>query len=281
MTTTETVPAKQLTAADQRNIYIRSTFLLGSFNFERMQAIGFCVSMIPAIKRFYSTKEDQAEALKRHLEFFNTQPWVASPVLGVTAAMEESKSRGEAIDEAAVTNVKVGLMGPLAGVGDPIFWGTARPVLAALGASLALSGSIAGPLLFFVGINVLRFVTRWWGFKLGYDRGTDIVAEVGGNQLRKITQMASIVGLFVMGALVSKWTSIKFPGIVSQYQNSAGEEVTTSVQGILDSLLPGVAALGLTFLCMWLLRRKVNAIWIILGMFAVGILGYWLGWLGL
>lgn len=139
MTTTHAVAEKQLTAADQRNMYIRSTFLLGSFNFERMQAIGFCVSMIPAIKRFYSSKEDQAEALKRHLEFFNTQPWVASPVLGVTAAMEESKSRGESIDEAAITNVKVGLMGPLAGVGDPIFWGTARPVLAALGASLALS----------------------------------------------------------------------------------------------------------------------------------------------
>lgn len=182
------------------------------------------------------------------------------PVLGVTAAMEESKARGEAIDEAAITNVKVGLMGPLAGVGDPIFWGTARPVLAALGASLALSGSIAGPLLFFVGINVLRMVTRWYGFRVGYDRGTNIVAEVGGNQLRKITQIASIVGLFVMGALVSRWTTIHFPGIVAQYTTSAGEEVTTTVQGILDSLLPGAAALGLTFLCMWPLRRKVNAI---------------------
>ena len=206
---------------------------------------------------------------------------VASPILGVTAAMEESKSRGDDLDEAAITNVKVGLMGPLAGVGDPVFWGTLRPVLAALGAALALSGNIAGPLLFFVGINALRVLTRWYGFKLGYDRGTDIVAEVGGNQLRKITQMASILGLFVMGALVSKWTSISFPGIVSTYTNSAGEEVVTTVQGILDSLLPGVAALLLTFLCMWLLRRKVNAIWIILGMFAVGILGFWLGWLGL
>lgn len=281
MTTNTTAPRKQLTAADRRSIYARSSLLLGSFNFERMQAIGFCVSMIPAIKRFYSDKDDQAAALKRHLEFFNTQPWVASAVIGVTAAMEESKSRGEPIDEAAVTNVKVGLMGPLAGVGDPVFWGTARPVLAALGASLALSGSLAGPLLFFVGINVLRLVTRWWGFKLGYDRGTDIVAEVGGNQLRKITQIASILGLFVMGALVSKWTTIHFPGVVSEYTNTAGEKVTTTLQSILDSLLPGVAALGLTFLCMWLLRRKVNAIWIILGMFAVGIVGYSLGWLGI
>ena len=37
-------------------------------------------------------------------------------------------------------------MGPLAGVGDPIFWGTLRPICAALGASLAMGGSLLGPI---------------------------------------------------------------------------------------------------------------------------------------
>ena len=122
----ELVEVPELTQRDKVETYFRSTFLLGSFNFERMQSIGFAVSMIPAIKRFYTKKEDQAEALTRHLEFFNTQPWVASSIMGVTAAMEREKAAGKDIDEAAITNVKVGLMGPLAGVGDPIFWGTAR-----------------------------------------------------------------------------------------------------------------------------------------------------------
>ena len=110
--------------------------------------------------------------------------------------MEEQKSKGEDISEETITSVKVGLMGPLAGVGDPIFWGTTRPVLAALGASLALNGSIVGPLLFFIGINVLRVLTRWYGLKFGYERGTEMVTEVGGGQLKKITQMAAIMGLF-------------------------------------------------------------------------------------
>lgn len=267
----------QLTKGDYMSTYVRSTFLLGSFNFERMQAIGFAVSMIPAIKRFYTAKEDQAAALSRHLEFFNTQPWIASPILGVTAAMERQKAAGEDIDEAAITNVKVGLMGPLAGVGDPIFWGTARPVLAALGASIALSGNILGPLLFFFGLMIIRMVTRWYGFKIGYEKGVEIVSEVGGNTLRRFTQIASIVGLFVMGSLVSKWTSINVPFQLSSYTDQSGKEVSTTVQSILDSLLPGMLALLLTFLCMWLLRKKVNAIWIIFAMFAVGILGYWLG----
>ena len=283
--TTETAPAtseKMLTTHDLRRMYWRSTFLLGSFNFERMQAMGFCYTLMPAIRKVYrGDKAAEAAALKRHLEFYNTQPWISSVVFGVTAAMEEQKAKGEDISEETITSVKVGLMGPLAGVGDPIFWGTARPVLAALGASLALNGSIVGPLLFFVGINILRVLTRWYGLKFGYERGTEMVTEVGGGQLKKITQMAAIMGLFVMGALVSKWTTIKFPAVVSTVKNDDGIVTDTTVQSILDQLLPGLAALGLTFLCMWLLNKKVNALWIILGMFAVGIAGAATGFLGL
>lgn len=267
----------ELTKRDYWSIYWRSTFMLGSFNFERMQAIGVAVTMIPAIKRFYNKKEDQAAALGRHLEFFNTQPWVASSIFGVTTAMERQRAAGEDISEADVTNVKVGLMGPLAGVGDPIFWGTARPVLAALGASLAINGNLLGPLLFFVGLSVLRIATRWYGFKAGYQKGIEVVSEVGGHTLQRLTQIASIMGLFVMGSLVSKWTSINIPFVLTEYTNQEGETVVTTMQDTLDALLPGLVALGLTFLCMWLLRKKVNAIWIIFGMFAVGILGYWAG----
>lgn len=267
-----------LTKGDILSTYFRSTFLLGSFNFERMQSMGFCVSMIPTIKRLYSKKEDQAAALKRHLEFFNTQPWVGSAIMGVTAAMEQERANGaKDVDDAAISGVKVGLMGPLAGVGDPIFWGTLRPVLAALGAGIALTGSILGPLLFFILINVIRAVTRWYGFKYGYEKGTEIVSDMGGGRLQKITQGASILGLFVMGSLVSKWTSINVPLELTRYKNQLGEEVVVTLQGVLNDLLPGLLALLLTFLCMYLLRKKVNAMVIIFGLFGIGILGYWAG----
>lgn len=267
-----------LTKGDILSTYFRSTFLLGSFNFERMQSMGFCVSMIPTIKRLYSRKEDQAAALKRHLEFFNTQPWVGSAIMGVTAAMEQERANGaKDVDDAAISGVKIGLMGPLAGVGDPIFWGTLRPVLAALGAGIALTGSILGPLLFFILINVIRAVTRWYGFKYGYEKGTEIVSDMGGGRLQKITQGASILGLFVMGSLVSKWTSINVPLELTRYKNQLGEEVVVTLQGVLNDLLPGLLALLLTFLCMYLLRKKVNAMVIIFGLFGVGILGYWAG----
>ena len=269
---------KKLTDKDLKSMYWRSTTLLGSFNFERMQSMGFCVTMIPAIKRLYSKKEDQAAALKRHLEFFNTQPWIGSTIMAVTAAMEQEKANGVDIDDATISGIKVGLMGPLAGVGDPIFWGTIRIVLAALGASLAMNnGNLAGPIMFFLGINIARFLTRWYGLKYGYEKGTEIVGDMEGGVLQKLTQGASILGLFVMGSLVSKWTSINVPLVLSKYTNQAGEEVVITVQSILNDLLPGLLPLLLTFACMHLLKKKVNPIWIIFGFFVIGILGYWLG----
>ena len=281
MSENQTTQAKKLTKGDLYRMYARSTFLLGSFNFERMQSMGFCVTMMPAIKRLYSSKEERAAALKRHLEFFNTQPWIGSAIMGVTAAMEEQRANGAAIDDGAISGVKVGLMGPLAGVGDPIYWGTARIILAALGASLAASGSIMGPLLFFIGINVIRILTRWYSMRYGYEKGTEIVSDMEGGQLQKLTTGASILGLFVMGGLVARWASLNIPYVIAEYTNQEGTEVTVTVQSVLNDLLPNLVPLLLTFLCMFLLKRKVNAIVIIIAMFALGILGRYAGILGL
>ena len=105
---------KKLNKRDLVNIFIRSNFLLGSFNFERMQAIGFCVSLLPALRKVYKDdKPAMAAAMKRHLEFFNTQPFLATPIMGITAAMEEKKANGADISDQTISGVKVGLMGPL------------------------------------------------------------------------------------------------------------------------------------------------------------------------
>lgn len=280
-TTTKLTAEKKLTPSDIRGVFMRSNIFQGSWNFERMQALGFCYCMVPAIKRLYPENNDERrQAIKRHLEFFNTHPYVAAPILGVTLAMEEQRSNGAPIDDAAINGLKVGLMGPLAGVGDPIFWGTVRPVFAALGAGIAMSGSLLGPLLFFVLFNIVRLLTLYYGVSYGYRKGVDIVKDMGGGFLQKLTEGASILGLFVMGALVNKWTHVDIPLVVSTITDQSGVVHVTTVQTILDQLMPGVVPLLLTFGCMWLLRKKVNALWIIMGFFVLGIVGYAIGLLG-
>lgn len=300
--------AEKITLSKKERLSVawRSTFLQGSWNYERMQNGGFVFAMIPAIKKLYTTKEEQSAALKRHLEFFNTHPYVASPVIGVTLALEEDKANGAEVDNAAIQGVKVGMMGPLAGVGDPVFWFTVRPILGALGASLAMSGNILGPILFFVLWNVIRWVFMWYTQEFGYKVGTKITEDLSGGLLQKITKGASILGMFVLGSLVQRWVSINFTPTVSKVQLSEGAyidwdslpaggegiksafeqyasglalspEKVTTLQQNLDSLIPGLVPVLLTLLCMWLLKKNVSPIIIILALFVVGIVGHVVG----
>ncbi|WHS06551.1 PTS system mannose/fructose/sorbose family transporter subunit IID [Ligilactobacillus salivarius] len=297
-----------LTKKDRLHVAWRSQFLQGSWNYERMQNGGWAYSMIPAIKKLYTTKEDRAAALKRHLEFFNTHPYVASPVLGVTLALEEDRANGAEVDDVAINGVKVGMMGPLAGVGDPVFWFTVRPILGALGASLALGGSILGPILFFVLWNAIRMGFMWYTQEFGYRVGTKITDDMSGGLLQKVTRGASILGMFIIGALVDRWVSIKFTPVVSKIQQQKGAYIdwdhlpkgaegikealtqwnmgkglaldkykVTTLQDNLDQLIPGLAAVLLTLLCMWLLKKKVSPIVIILGLFVFGVVAHVIG----
>ena len=296
----------QLSKKDRLAVAWRSTFIQGSWNYERMQNGGFAFSMIPAIKKLYKSKEDRSAALKRHLEFFNTHPYIASPIIGVTLALEEERANGAPVDDVAIQGVKVGMMGPLAGVGDPVFWFTVRPMLGALGASLALGGNILGPIIFFVAWNIIRWGFMWYTQEFGYKAGSAITDDLSGGLLQDVTKGASILGMFVLAALVQRWVNISFAPTVSEIQLSPGAYIEwdkveftgtglqklfteigsgkalsdvkiTTLQDNLDQLIPGLAGLLLTLFCMWLLKKKVSPIVIILGLFVVGILAHLVG----
>ena len=296
----------ELTKKDRLAVAWRSTFIQGSWNYERLQNGGWAFSMIPAIKKLYKTDEERSQAMKRHLEFFNTHPYIASPILGVTLALEEERANGAPVDDVAIQGVKVGMMGPLAGIGDPVFWFTLRPILGALGASLAMTGNIMGPIIFFVAWNLVRMAFMWYTQEFGYKAGSKITDDLSGGLLQDVTKGASILGMFVLAALVQRWVSIKFLPVVSEVKLDDGafiewdklpaggegmqqafEKVNsgmalsqtkvTTLQDNLDQLIPGLMPLLLTFLCMWLLKKKVSPIVIILGLFVVGIVGHLIG----
>ncbi|HEO0255651.1 TPA: PTS mannose/fructose/sorbose transporter family subunit IID [Streptococcus agalactiae] len=291
----------KLSKSDRQKVWWRSQFLQGSWNYERMQNMGWAYALIPALKKLHTTKEDRAAALERHMEFFNTHPYVAAPIIGVTLALEEEKASGTPVEDKAIQGVKIGMMGPLAGIGDPVFWFTVRPILGALGASLASAGNILGPIIFFVGWNLIRMSFLWYTQELGYKSGKEITKDMSGGILQDITKGASILGMFILAVLVKRWVAINFTvdlpkktlsegayinfpkdhvsgqqlhDILGQVQSglSLDKMQPQTLQGQLDSLIPGLAGLLLTFFCMWLLKKKVSPITIIIGLFIVGIL---------
>ena len=296
----------QLSKKDRISVWLRSTFLQGSWNYERMQNGGWAYTLIPALKRLYHTKEDRSAALKRHLEFFNTHPYLASPILGVTMALEEERANGAPIDDKAIQGVKVGMMGPLAGVGDPVFWFTVKPIIGALAASMAMAGNLLGPILYFVLWNAIRMAFLWYTQEFGYKAGSKITEDLSGGLLGEVTKGATILGMFILGSLVNRWVSVKFTPVVSNVPNQKGAYIdwsslpsgkagvqkalelqsqglsltknkVTTLQDNLDSLIPGLMGLLLTLFCMWLLKKKVSPIIIILGLFVVGVVFHVIG----
>jgi len=257
-----------LSKRDLRRIFWRSMLLEANFNFETWQNSGFAFSMIPVLKKLYHTPQAMAAALKRHLQFFNTSPYGSTLILGIAAAMEAKNSRSEDFDEESINSVKTGLMGPLAGVFDSLFWGTFKVVAAGVGASLAIKGSVLGPLLFLLIFNVPHLILRYQLTFVGYNTGTRFLQNLARtNVMDKLTVGSSILGLMVIGAMTATLMNITTP------IHLGSDDTAVGLQTVLDQIVPNLIPLGLTFLTFYFVKKNVKPTWLLLGLLALGFIG--------
>jgi len=265
---------QELTKSDLIKVFWRSLPLLGSFNFERMQALGYAFAMIPIIKKLYKTQEERAAAVKRHLEFFNTATQPATFIMGVTAAMEEENARNKDFDPKSITALKVGLMGPLAAMGDSLFWGTIRLVAVGIGTQLTMQGNPLGLLFYILIINIPHYIMRYFGLFLGYRVGASFLSKaMESGIMKKITFATSIVGLMAIGGMVA--TTVKF---TTPLEIGSGEGAV-KIQDMLDSIFPSLLPLAFTFLVYYLLTKQVKVVYIIFGTLLFGILASAIGFM--
>lgn len=261
-----------VTKGDMRKVFWRSFPLQASFNYERMQNVGFCYSMVPVLKRLYADDEERAEAMARHLSFFNVTPQVVTFITGACIAMEEENRKaeleGHGFDIDSITSLKTALMGPLSGIGDSFFWGTFRVIAAGVGCGLAQQGSILGAILFLLIFNVPALLVRYYGLKIGYRSGVgfiDSMQESGTIEL--LTNCAKILGLCVVGAMIASMVTFSTPLVITV---GAG---TVELQSIFDQILPSILPLGLTFACFGLIKKGVKTTNVMFGLIALGIIG--------
>jgi PTS system mannose-specific IID component len=245
--------------------------LEANFNFETWQNTGFAFAMLPVLKKFYKTKESMAAALQRHLQLFNTSTYGCTLILGLTAAMVEQNSRDAEFDAESINSVKLGLMGPLAGVFDSLFWGTLKVIAAGVGTSLALKGNLIGVVLFILLFNVPHLLLRYQLTFIGYKAGTRFLMQLSKNNVMdRLKEGAAILGLMVVGAMPATLMSIHTP---LSFGEGAG------LQGVLDQIVPALLPLGLTFLTYYFLRRGVKTTVLLLGLLVLGFLGSILHWI--
>ena len=266
---------KVVTKKDLTKVFLREITYEHTWNYERMGNVGFCFSMYPVLKKLYPDKQDLAAAMKRHLTLYQTSHYLATFQMGITAAMEEENAQDADFDTDSIGAVKTALMGPIAGIGDSLFWGTIKVIATGIGCSLALQGNILGPILFLLIFNIPAYLCRWFGVFLGYKMGRESMAKIVESGLMKVVmEVASIMGIMVVGGMTMDMTSINF---VTQI--GSGEEAST-IQDLLNGIVPGLPVLLLFGVTYWLLKKKVNPLLIMLIMLVLGIAGAFFGFLG-
>lgn len=277
---TTTTPIKPYTKKLSKPTLIKTWLWTASseacYNYERMQALGIANLMITPIRELYDTNERRVEELKKYMLFYNSEVFTVGPIVnGIACSMEEAKANDEEVSAEDINSVRTGLMGPVAGIGDTVMQGILYPILFGIGSSMALEGSYLGPILSFVIFEALIFGCGYFMFMTGYKQGkTSLLKILKDGTIDKIVNAFSIVGLMVVGALAATRITVDTPLTFGIGEGS------TNFQDVLDSLAPGLIPLGITLLVLATLRKKVNTIWIILAIFALGILGYYLGILG-
>ena len=254
---------KVLTKKDITKLGLMSSFLQASFNYERMQAGGFTVAQLPFLKKIYKNdKKAISDAMSDNLEFINTHPNLVGFLMGLLISLEENNE-----DRSIIKGLKVALFGPLAGIGDAIFWFTLLPIVAGISASFAMEGSVLGPIIFFT-VYLIVFILRIAWTHLGYNLGVKAIDKIKHNS-KVIGKAATVLGVTVIGGLIASYVKINvLTNIV------VNESKTVSLQtDFFDKIFPNILPLGYTLLMYFLIKnKKISPVVLIFSTFIMSIL---------
>ena len=245
---------------------------LTCFSQEHMQTFGYLSSMLPIIKELYPDKKEQQEKIHAYTAFFNTNPMLGSVIIGTTASMEEARANGKGIDSETINDMRAGLMGPIAGIGDSLIDGTLIPILLGLALGMSQNGSPVGAIFYIIVWDLIAYFGQRFLYFRGYKLGDKAVSILVGKQGKAIRHAISIIGGMVVGGVLASWVNVTTS---LQLKDSTGK-VFLNLQKQLDSIYPGLLTVIVTLLCWWLMAKKhVSAIWtmiILIGVALVGVL---------
>lgn len=180
-------------------VFFGSFFIQSSWSFEKMQTLGFAAALRPALKELYADDAAGVQgALRRHLNFYNAHPYMASPILGAVIKIEEKARAGECGDERAL-RFKSMVMAPFSALGDLFFWGSLRPLASSAAVIMTVFWGIWGPLLFLVMYNFFHLWMRYRGLKKGYELGEGVAGYITSLRLARWSGRVRSLATAILG----------------------------------------------------------------------------------
>ena len=155
------------------HVWFRLLLLQGSWNFERLQGLGFFFAMLPALRKLYP-REQLKTVAKSYTGYFNTHPYLAPLVAGSVLKLEEGRA-AQQDQPVEIEEFKEMVAAPYAAIGDALFWGGLRPLAAGIALFFAAKGILWAPLVFLVLYNIVPLTFRISGFVRGYQQGVNSV----------------------------------------------------------------------------------------------------------
>ncbi len=207
------VPPGRIGTGGVLGLLARSFYLQSGWNYQTLQAAGFAYALFPVGRKLSRAGGVPEGFAERHVAVFNTNPVLASYVIGAVARMEEEVAAG-ARDAREVGETKTYLSVPLAAVGDRFFWATLRPFSGLLGIVVAGAAGWPGALVMLALYNAFHLYYRARGVFRGYALGAAVVDEISRLNLVKLSDRlgglaAFLTGVFLVSAGLS-WSEGTF-----------------------------------------------------------------------
>ncbi len=145
------------------------------------------------------------------------------------------------------------LFGPIAGIGDAIFWFTLLPIMAGICSSFASRETCWGRFYFFA-VYLLIFFLRVGWTHVGYSVGVKAIDKVRENS-QMIARSATILGITVIGGLIASYVHIN---VVTSFAIDSTHSVALQ-QDFFDKVFPNILPMAYTLLMYYFLRVKKSA----------------------
>lgn len=248
-------------------------------NVERLQAMGVAYTMSAVLPELYpDNPELVADGLSRHTDFFCTENMLGGIIPGVLISLEEERAMGirdgkseeELVPVELIDSVKVGTMGPFAGMGDTLNYATINPLMAAFFMSFAQQGAIWAPFVYACLSYIIWIIEGHYMYNLGYNLGTRAASAIlSGGAYQKIVTFFSILGLFVMGVFCSDFVSVN-----CLIEIPKASDMVLLQEILFDELAPGLLPFAACMLIYWHLKKNNNmlktTLWIIIWSVVLG-----------
>lgn len=257
---------------------LRAFYLQNGFNYSNYQGIGYANVLYPALKKHYKDdKEGLKQALIENCDFYNTNPHFLPFITSLHLVMLEN---GMSVEE--TRGIKMALMGPLAGIGDSLSQFCLAPLFSTIATSLAGEGLIAGPILFFVAMNVILTTIKLTSGLYGYKLGTSVIDKLS-QQMGVISKVANTIGVTVIAGLAATFVKINVPITFAAGEvNPDSTQAIVTIQGMLDKIAPSLLPMLYTLFVFYLIKKKGWTTYkLVILTVIVGIVGYGLGVLAL